>query len=137
MELFLNALWVALAVAAPLVWLSCYKGQLSRRDVVIALLAFGCIAILLFPVISATDDAHAIQAATEESNSHKKLGAHFPGYSGCPLAGIAIAWIITLVTSRRRVVLGHPTAFYSYLSTVNIFNRPPPPRRQGARSLFA
>jgi hypothetical protein len=57
MELFLNAVWVLLAVTA--------LTRLGRRSLA-ATLATVCVLALLFPIISITDDLHATAAAVEE-----------------------------------------------------------------------
>ncbi|HEY2323785.1 MAG TPA: hypothetical protein VGJ82_13090 [Thermoanaerobaculia bacterium] len=58
MELFLNAVWVVLAVTA--------LTRLGRRSLA-ATLATICVLALLFPIISITDDLHARAAAVEET----------------------------------------------------------------------
>lgn len=57
MELFLNAVWAALAVAA--------LARLGRRSTAAALATI-CALALLFPIISITDDLHAPAAGVEE-----------------------------------------------------------------------
>jgi hypothetical protein len=73
MELLLNLAWVLLALPAYWVW---------RRDAGLrppcrlsslqCLLALGCALVLLFPVISASDDLHAMRAEMEESATSKR-----------------------------------------------------------------
>jgi hypothetical protein len=66
MELFLNICWVCLLAPAYLLW-----RQRSASDrqapTPLYLCALGCAFVLLFPVISASDDLHAMQPETEES----------------------------------------------------------------------
>ena len=57
MELFLNAVWLVLAVTA--------LTRLRRRPLAAALATI-CALALLFPIISITDDLHATAAAVEE-----------------------------------------------------------------------
>lgn len=75
MELLLNILWLALAVPAVWIW---------RRKPAHAsgpqwfgrwrpFLLLGCALLLLFPVVSATDDLHAMRPEMEESNASKRL----------------------------------------------------------------
>jgi hypothetical protein len=85
MELYLNALWLLLAVAV----VGCCVGYQialkgSPRDLVRALLAVGILCVFLFPVISATDDLHPVQAVIEESSRRAISGIH--GVSYQPLA---------------------------------------------------
>jgi len=73
MELLLNLVWLLLAVPAYLLWHE--SGNVRARYSLTALqtlLALGCALVLLFPVISATDDLHAMRAEIEESPSSKR-----------------------------------------------------------------
>jgi hypothetical protein len=68
MELLLNLLWLLLVVPAAWVWLRRYRGSDSLRCV----LTLGCALILLFPVISATDDLRAMRQEMEEPGPSKR-----------------------------------------------------------------
>lgn len=73
MELLLNLAWLLLAVPAYWLWRS--SSPANRRHAfspLQCLLALGCALVLLFPVISATDDLHAIRAEMEESPVSKR-----------------------------------------------------------------
>jgi hypothetical protein len=74
MELFLNLCWLSLLLPAYLIWRrgpSCSKlGGRERRAPIFAC-ALGCALVILFPVISASDDLHAMSAEMEESSSAK------------------------------------------------------------------
>ena len=73
MELLLNLAWVLLAVPAYWLWRRGAGARLARRvSVLQCLLALGCAVVLLFPVISATDDLHAMRAEIEESPTSKR-----------------------------------------------------------------
>jgi len=74
MELTLNLLWMLLAIPALWVWqsercegLRCERGSLQR------LLILGCILIMLFPVVSATDDLQAMRPEIEEPGARDAL----------------------------------------------------------------
>ena len=70
MELLLNLVWLLLALPAYWLW---RRGAGERRvSPLQCLLALGCALVLLFPVISATDDLHAMRAEMEESASSKR-----------------------------------------------------------------
>ena len=68
MELLLNLIWVGLAVSALYAW-GCRRGHSRSRPHLIALV---CVLALLFPVISATDDLHAMRPEMEDSASSKR-----------------------------------------------------------------
>lgn len=73
MELLLNLLWVLLVM--PAFWLWRYSRTAPERrkaSTFHCLLALGCLLVILFPVISATDDLHAMRAEMEESPSGKR-----------------------------------------------------------------
>ena len=73
MELFLNVLWLMLAL--PAVWLWHHvPARLGNRRVGAGrtLLLLGCVLVLLFPVVSATDDLHAMRQEMEESTLSKR-----------------------------------------------------------------
>jgi hypothetical protein len=75
MELLLNLLWLTLALPAIWMWrhhsvcakdCRCFGGIRS-------FVLFGCVLMLLFPVISATDDLHAMRQEIEESSPSKRV----------------------------------------------------------------
>src|SRR5271167_1513560 len=79
MELFLNLCWLSLLVPAYLLWRrrisstasGSPEGSAARRPLVFVC-ALGCAFVLLFPVISASDDLHAMRAEMEESSPGKR-----------------------------------------------------------------
>jgi len=80
MELLLNIVWLALALPALWMWhrvpARVHHPQWFGRCRPFLLL--GCALVLLFPVVSATDDLHAMRPEMEESNS-KRLLKHSTG----------------------------------------------------------
>ncbi len=92
MELFLNLCWLSLSLPAYLLWRQRVSSStLSRpRNSAVSPLAFlcvlGCALVLLFPVISASDDMHAMRAVMEESSPGKRSVSHAAGEnaSSCP-----------------------------------------------------
>ena len=79
MELFLNLCWLSLLVPAYLLWrhrTSSTSSDTPAKSPVacplVFLSALGCALVLLFPVISATDDLHAMRADMEESAPGKR-----------------------------------------------------------------
>ena len=75
MELLLNLLWLTLAL--PAIWMWCHQSvcgkDLGRFDRIRPFVLFGCLLMLLFPVVSATDDLHAMRQEMEESSPSKRL----------------------------------------------------------------
>ena len=68
MELLLNLAWLLLAVPAYCLWRDSRYVH-ARRTITSAqcILALGCALVMLFPVVSATDDLHAMRSEMEES----------------------------------------------------------------------
>ena len=71
--MLLNLAWVLLALPAYWLWRRDAGLRLGRGVTALqCLLALGCALVLLFPVISASDDLHAMRAEMEESASSKR-----------------------------------------------------------------
>jgi len=71
MELLLNLAWLLLALPAYWLW-CCSRNAPGRFRPCRSLLALGCMLVVLFPVVSATDDLRAMRAELEESPSSKR-----------------------------------------------------------------
>ena len=74
MELLLNLVWLTLAL--PAVWLwrrEISRGGSRRFDSWRRLLVLSSLLMLLFPVVSATDDLHAMRPELEESGLSKRV----------------------------------------------------------------
>jgi hypothetical protein len=70
MELLLNLAWLLLALPAYWLWRERRAGR--KFSSLQCLLALGCLLVILFPVVSATDDLRSMRAEMEESPSSKK-----------------------------------------------------------------
>jgi hypothetical protein len=75
MELLLNVFWLTSALFALGLWwrdsVSTQPGHIRSRLPKFLLLA--CVLILLFPVVSVTDDLHPLRPEMEESSPSKKI----------------------------------------------------------------
>ncbi|MGA2345501.1 MAG: hypothetical protein ABSF93_05810 [Candidatus Sulfotelmatobacter sp.] len=73
MELLLNLAWLLLALPAYWLWRSSRTAPARRKFTSLqCLLALGCLLVILFPVISATDDLLAMRSEMEESPASKR-----------------------------------------------------------------
>lgn len=73
MELLLNLIWLLLAVPAYWLWRRSRRLPQQRRSSSLqCLLALGCALVILFPVVSATDDLHVMRAEMDESQPGKR-----------------------------------------------------------------
>jgi len=84
MELLLNLAWLLLALPAYWLWRRGTEARVPRRvSSLQCLLALGCVLVLLFPVISASDDLHAMRAEMEESSPSKRTVRQAGGEKHC------------------------------------------------------
>jgi len=103
MELFLNLCWLSLLAPAWLLWRRHISSTDSARQTVSPLLflgVLGCALVLLFPVISATDDLHAMRPEMEESErAFRHAGQctchlHAPIHSSQPALPVAASMTV-------------------------------------------
>ncbi|MFZ0955913.1 MAG: hypothetical protein WAN60_06200 [Candidatus Sulfotelmatobacter sp.] len=80
MELLLNLAWLLLALPACWLWRrSFHTRALGKLGSLQCLLALACLLVLLFPVISATDDLHVMRTEMEESSPGKRSARQAAG----------------------------------------------------------
>ena len=73
MELLLNLAWLLLALPAFWLWRRSTAASVGRKFTALqCVLALGCMLVILFPVVSATDDLRAMRNETEESPISKR-----------------------------------------------------------------
>jgi hypothetical protein len=73
MELLLNLAWLLLAFPAIWLWRRSRSAEPGRGvNALQCLLALGCLLVILFPVVSATDDLRAMRSEMEESPASKR-----------------------------------------------------------------
>ena len=103
MELLLNLVWVALALMA----LSAFQRRrrcctwTARVPYLKALLALACTLVLLFPVVSASDDLHPTQAVFEDASKriHQFVSPLQQGHISAPLGTLPALLAIYLLSS--------------------------------------
>jgi len=73
MELLLNLAWLLLALPACWLWRGSRAASAGRRFTSLqCLFALACVLVILFPVVSATDDLRAMRNEMEESPASKR-----------------------------------------------------------------
>jgi hypothetical protein len=133
MELLLNLVWLALALLAFTAFVRGRKASARhpRASYRTALLALACVVVLLFPVVSASDDLHPTQAVLEDASKRvQKMAAphHHESFSSSPsvvsavLALYFLAALVSLATWRPVV----PKVCVISLSHKTISGRAPP-----------
>lgn len=113
MELALNLFWLLLAVTSVALWgrRSSSRGGRRPRLPLLGAIALGSALVILFPVISVSDDLHAQQAVLEDSNPLKRtLRQAHDSFSGSgklrhAAAAAPAVWLLPLTW----VVLGIAT----------------------------
>ncbi len=100
MELLLNLVWIALAASAFMIFprrsSSSQGSWLSERR---SLLALACLLLLLFPIVSASDDLHPSQLLLEDATKRIQSMAspvHFSGTASPIAATPALAILLLL-----------------------------------------
>jgi hypothetical protein len=90
MELLLNIIWLFLAVPAVWIW----RTEYPSRHAAVRFRSLRCLLILvstltlLFPIVSASDDLHAMRPEMEESSSSKRaVRVATPGKSPVRFSG--------------------------------------------------
>jgi hypothetical protein len=134
MELLLNLIWLLLVVPAFWVWQKrdCEPGHGRRSQS--CLLILGCVLMLLFPVVSATDDLQAMRPEVEEPGTLGGVGhshhGRFSASLGDSFDAFAIPTALSLV--RLKTVVWGVVALRSTLpssrnSALTRAGRAPPP----------
>lgn len=85
MELLLNLLWVAMALAAFSVFMRKRRADsfLAKVPHAKAALVLACVLVLLFPFVSASDDLHPTQAVLEDATKRiQHVVAHYQHQAG-------------------------------------------------------
>jgi hypothetical protein len=72
MELLLNLAWVLLVLPAYWLWRQQARARREKLTSAQRFIALACLLVLLFPVISASDDLHAMRAEMEEPGISKR-----------------------------------------------------------------
>ncbi|HUB02146.1 MAG TPA: hypothetical protein VL983_05650 [Terriglobales bacterium] len=85
MELFLNVCWVGLLLPAYLLWRRSASSRPWTRASFVIICTLGSALVMLFPIISASDDLHAVGQAMEESKRSVRHGAHCSCSSHAPV----------------------------------------------------
>jgi hypothetical protein len=94
MELTLNLLWLLLAVPAIWIWRASPREPLCARQSLRHLLILGCVLMVLFPVVSATDDLQAMRPEMEEAGMRDALGNPHQGRALVPPGGLSHAFAL-------------------------------------------
>jgi hypothetical protein len=108
MELLLNLFWMSLLLPAYLLWQWRASSSRSTRGSIVFICTLGCVLVLLFPVISASDDLHSIGQAMEESDRGFRHGGHHDCHGACSQHLLAHASRAALLTSAPLKVAFEP-----------------------------
>lgn len=135
METALNIVWLLLLL--PAVWLYqrqdqdrlAPSGRLARLA---PLLTLCCVLVLLFPVISASDDLHAAQFVTEDPGSQRRV-KQLVGHRSIAVSksgSVLVQAVASLCTQRHDQVCGQvyiaPSSFAGETTVSGLASRAPP-----------
>jgi hypothetical protein len=134
MELFLNLCWLSLLLPAYLLWLRRTVSSAPTRNPSISPLIFvsvlGCALVLLFPVISASDDLHAMRPEMEESErafrhaSHSASADHGVAHFSQPALPSSAS--VTADFARTGMIVSFPPQILGVFSSPSPAGRAPP-----------
>jgi len=107
MELFLNLAWVLLALPAYWLWRSARSVRRQAHfNSLQCLLALASVLVLLFPVVSATDDLLAMRTEMEESAPGKRT-IRQAGTDRCSICSSRFQGPAVLLTTALSSALDH------------------------------
>ena len=127
MELFFNSVWALVAIASVCLWLRLGRRTLADRHM--SFIALVMLIVILFPVISVSDDLWSIQNPAEtdscQRRDHRAYCPHavFPAIAALPVPILAaLNFGFQPLTVPLKLVL--PAVENPALGTIQ--NRPPP-----------
>jgi hypothetical protein len=126
MELLLNLAWLALAIAAfaRLGWWA--SGETDRGRILVVALSTLCLVVLLFPIISITDDLQATDAVLEETVAVRRVAAAAALHAMPMLAAAIVVSVPAVSLSFLGFVTSKSFALPSAPALVTVALRGPP-----------
>ncbi len=97
MEILLNLAWLLVTIVCSIVLLSHARKQPDATRLWVVVTAVVCIMVLLFPVISMTDDLHAELFTAEDSGKRWVAAIHVQQLAA--FVHVLAAWLLILVTA--------------------------------------
>ncbi|HVM93269.1 MAG TPA: hypothetical protein VMT67_10690 [Terriglobales bacterium] len=128
-EILLNLCWLALVLPAFALWRKRSFSDRSTRRSVLFLCALGCTLVLLFPIISASDDLHASSFAIEESRRslhHGSMASHLDCVDRCPQVALPSSGALQFAAQHERYVFALSSDTFETLLSARISGRAPP-----------
>jgi beta-lactamase regulating signal transducer with metallopeptidase domain len=114
MELLLNLVWVTLALMALSIFVRRRRKSVGTAQVPYtqALLALACTLVLLFPIVSASDDLHPTQAVLEDATKrlHQVVAPLQHAQGNAPAGLLPVLLSLWLLGSLIVVQWRHPEA---------------------------
>lgn len=129
LEILLNLCWLALALPAFVIWRRKSSSGCSACRSLLFLCALGCVLVLLFPIISASDDLHASSFAIEESRRSLHNGpgiSHHNSGSFCPQIALLASGTPQFTFHREGLDLAFSARRLETLLVAHVIGRAPP-----------
>src|ERR1700742_1756453 len=113
MEIFLNLAWMAVAVVSVVLWLR--SERRTGKELRLPMIALAMLLLVLFPVISVSDDLWSIQNPAETDSAQRR--DHSASCPHCLLSAIAtpLASLLALFRPEIRHISAQPaSATFAY-----------------------
>lgn len=127
MEFFLNVAWLSLACLSVFLWLRYEKRTGAHRR--LSLIALGVLLVILFPVISVTDDLWSMQNPAEADTCLRRSELASSGHSALSAPPVLPAFIVAEVVTENWILLAparSPLPRSLNPARDPVENRPPP-----------
>lgn len=127
MELFLNSVWVLVAIAAISSWVCLERRGKSERR--LPLIALSMLVLILFPVISVSDDLWSLQNPAETDTCVRRHQQDSPAHVPLlPHSYLPAAAVADLGRGYTRLIIPRfaPVRVVAMPAVDSIENRPPP-----------
>jgi hypothetical protein len=126
MELFLNFAWALLAISGLCLWLRFDRRDKSERR--LAFMALAMLIVIVFPVISVSDDLWSLQNPAETDASVRRDHVTAAPHASFPASAIPTTTFAGLANDYERAIapLFHASLPVERPATDHIQNRPPP-----------
>jgi hypothetical protein len=127
MEIFLNLAWMAVAFVSVVLWLR--SERRTGKELRLPMIAMAMLLLILFPVISVSDDLWSIQSPAETDSAQRRDHAAPCPHCLLPAVTTPLASLLALFRPEIQYVSPQPmsaTRAYQNPARDSVENRPPP-----------
>src|ERR1700742_1146740 len=127
MEIFLNLAWMAVAVVSVVLWLR--SERRTGKELRLPMIALAMLLLILFPVISVSDDLWSVQNLAETDSTQRRDHVAPCPHGLFPAIATPVAPLLALFRPEIRYVSAQPasaTRTCQNPARDTVENRPPP-----------